>query len=142
MPGVEHTGNSEITALVTSDPAKADELGKKYNVEALFSYEQFPEALSSGSFDAIYLATPNWRRAEFIVPSLKAGIHVLTEKPLEVSTAKCKDILEAEAASNVNSWSPTDFIWSRRHSIPSIKFDRSPRGSPSLRVDIFSIGRS
>jgi len=28
MPGVKHTGNSEITALVTSDPTKAKALGR------------------------------------------------------------------------------------------------------------------
>src|SRR5580658_4940054 len=100
MPGVDHTGNSEIIALVTSDPVKARELGEKYGVEAVFSYEQFQEALTSGTFDAIYLATPNWRHAEFIVPALKAGIHVLTEKPLEVSTEKCRQILEAAKESS------------------------------------------
>ncbi|WP_254062255.1 hypothetical protein [Acidobacterium sp. S8] len=41
MPGVEHTGNSEISALITSDPVKADELGKKYGVAAVFGYENF-----------------------------------------------------------------------------------------------------
>lgn len=100
MPGVEHTGNSVITALVTSDPEKAEELGKKYDVKATHTYEQFADALTSGTFDAIYLATPNWRHAEFIVPALQAGIHVLTEKPLEVSTAKCQEILAAERASS------------------------------------------
>lgn len=96
MPGVEHTGNSRITALVTSDRQKAEQLGEKYEVEATFTYEQFPQALRSGIFDAIYLATPNWRHAEFIIPALQAGIHVLSEKPLEVSTAKCEGILAAE----------------------------------------------
>lgn len=100
MPGVEHTGNSEITALITSDPKKATELGKMYDVKATYTYEQFAQALQSGTFDAIYLATPNWRHAEFIVPALKAGIHVLSEKPLEVSTAKCEEILAAEKASS------------------------------------------
>ena len=100
MPGVEHTGNSIITALVTSDPAKAKELGEKYDLEATYTYEQFDEAIASGVFDAIYLATPNWRHAEFIVPALKAGIHVLTEKPLEVSTAKCQEILDAAKTSS------------------------------------------
>jgi predicted dehydrogenase len=97
MPGVAHTGNSEITVLVTSDVEKAAKLGEKYKVEATYNYEQFGEALSSGRFDAIYLATPNWRHAEFIIPALKAGIHVLTEKPLEVTTAKCEEIM-AEAS--------------------------------------------
>ena len=100
MPGVNHTGNSVMTALITSDSVKAAELGKKYDVEATYTYEQFDEALRSGNFDAIYLATPNWRHAEFIVPALQAGIHVLTEKPLEISTAKCKEILAAAKASS------------------------------------------
>jgi predicted dehydrogenase len=99
MPGVEHTGNSEITALVTSDPVKAEALGRKYNVSTVFGYEEFASAIQSGVFDAIYLATPNWRHAEFIVPALQAGIHVLTEKPLEVSTEKCNEILNAKKLS-------------------------------------------
>lgn len=95
MPGVKHSGNSVITALITSDPSKAEELGKKYEVEATFHYEEFDKALQSNVFDAIYLATPNWRHAEFIIPALQAGIHVLTEKPLEVSTEKCHAIVNA-----------------------------------------------
>jgi predicted dehydrogenase len=58
MPGVKHTGNSEIAALITSDPTKAAELGDKYDVKAMFGYEQFDSALASGTFDAIYLAIP------------------------------------------------------------------------------------
>jgi predicted dehydrogenase len=81
---------------VTSDELKAKEVGSKYGVKATYSYEQFETALSSGLFDAIYLATPNWRHAEFIIPALRAGLHVLTEKPLEVSTEKCREILKAE----------------------------------------------
>ncbi len=58
IPGVSHTGNSEISALVTSDSEKAAVLGKKHQVPT-FNYEQFDESLKSGTFDAIYLATPN-----------------------------------------------------------------------------------
>ncbi len=100
MPGVAHTGNSTITALVTSDAEKAKELAKKYGVEATYNYEEFQKALDSRTFDAIYLATPNWRHAEFIVPALNAGIHVLAEKPLEISTERCEAILAAERASS------------------------------------------
>lgn len=100
MPGVEHTGNSVMTAIVTGDPTKAEELTKKYDLQASYSYEQFGEAIASGTFDAIYLATPNWRHAEFVIPALKAGIHVLVEKPLEVSTAKCQEILDAAKTSS------------------------------------------
>jgi predicted dehydrogenase len=99
MPGVAHTGNSEITALVTSDAEKARELADKYDVKATYTYEEFDRALAERTFDALYLATPNWRHAEFIVPALAAGIHVLTEKPLEISTAQCAKIVAAAKAS-------------------------------------------
>jgi predicted dehydrogenase len=100
LPGVEHTGNSSIAALVTSDPVKAGRLAERYNVEHIYSYEQFPEMLSSGNVDAVYIATPNWRHAEFVLPALAAGIHVLVEKPLEIDSARCQQILDAQRSSN------------------------------------------
>jgi predicted dehydrogenase len=99
MPGVDHTGNSEINALVTGDPEKARRVGEQYGVEDIYTYEQFDRMLTSGKVDAIYLAAPNWRHAEFVVPALKAGIHVLVEKPLEVSTEQCEAIAAAAKAS-------------------------------------------
>ncbi|MBY9063302.1 Gfo/Idh/MocA family oxidoreductase [Sphingomonas yunnanensis] len=95
MPGVKHTGNSEITALVSGDPVKLSKLGKKYGVKHLLGYEGFAGLLKTGEIDAIYLATPNWRHAEFAVPALEAGIHVLCEKPLEVSSEQAQLIADA-----------------------------------------------
>lgn len=95
MPGVKHTGNSEITALVSGNPAKLKELARDYGVEDTYAYEQFGDLIASGQVDAIYLATPNWRHAEFAVPALEAGIHVLCEKPLEISTSQAQAIRNA-----------------------------------------------
>ncbi|GJD64301.1 Gfo/Idh/MocA family protein [Methylobacterium frigidaeris] len=100
LPGVAHTGNSEVVAFVTGDSEKARGVGKQYGVTDTYGYEQFGELLASGNIDAIYLATPNWRHAEFAIPALKAGIHVLVEKPLEVSTEKCQEILEVAKTSS------------------------------------------
>ncbi|RYZ77059.1 MAG: Gfo/Idh/MocA family oxidoreductase [Proteobacteria bacterium] len=100
LPGIAHTGNSDLAALVSSDIEKAKAVGEKYGVTACYTYSQFPELLKSGDIDAIYLATPNWRHAEFVVPALEAGIHVLLEKPMEISSAKCREILAAQAKSS------------------------------------------
>ncbi|MEH3036620.1 MAG: Gfo/Idh/MocA family oxidoreductase [Sphingomonas adhaesiva] len=99
MPGVSHTGNSTITALVSDDPEKLRALGERYGVEHLYPYERFGELLASGEIDAVYIATPNWRHAEFAIPALNAGIHVLCEKPLEISAAKCREIIAASETS-------------------------------------------
>src|SRR5436305_5523850 len=114
LPGVEHTGNSEVTAFVSSNPEKARELGKQYGITSCYSYEQFGDLLKSGTIVAIYLATPNWRHAEFIIPALRAGIHVLAEKPLEVNTAKCKEIIEAQ-----RNWSAKLMVAYRLHFEPA-----------------------
>jgi len=100
MPGVSHTGNSKITALVSDDPEKLAALGDRYGVEHRYSYDEFPALLASGEIDAIYIGTPNWRHAEFAVPALEAGIHVLCEKPLEISAAKCREIIAAAEKSS------------------------------------------
>jgi predicted dehydrogenase len=99
LPGVEHTGNSTIAALVTGDPVKAGRLAERYGVAHTYSYEQFPELLQSGNVDAVYIATPNWRHAEFVLPALTAGIHVLVEKPLEIDAVRCQQIVDAQRAS-------------------------------------------
>jgi predicted dehydrogenase len=99
LPGVEHTGNSTIAALVTGDPVKAGRLAERYGVAHTYSYEQFPELLQSGNVDAVYIATPNWRHAEFVLPALTAGIHVLVEKPLEIDTVHCQQIVDAQRVS-------------------------------------------
>ncbi|HEX4582616.1 MAG TPA: Gfo/Idh/MocA family oxidoreductase [Acidobacteriaceae bacterium] len=99
LPAAEHTGNSSIAALVTSDPVKAGRLAERYSVQHTYNYEQFPEMLASGNVDAVYIATPNWRHAEFVLPALAAGIHVLVEKPLEIDSARCQKILDAQRSS-------------------------------------------
>jgi predicted dehydrogenase len=100
LPGVAHTGNSEVTAFVTGDPEKARELGKRYGVDHCYGYDDYERLLGSGEIDAVYIASPNWRHAEFAIPALKAGIHVLCEKPLDVSSEKGRAIAEAAAASS------------------------------------------
>lgn len=99
LPGIAATGNSELVALVTSDPEKARRVGKQYGIEATYDYTEFQALLDSGTIDAIYLGTPNWRHAEFIIPALAAGVHILTEKPLEITAAKCREIVDAQKAS-------------------------------------------
>ncbi|CAN5264121.1 Gfo/Idh/MocA family oxidoreductase [soil metagenome] len=100
MPGIDHTGNSKLVALVSGDRDKAQGVAMQYGIEAIYGYGDFATLLASGTIDAIYLATPNWRHAEFAIPALQAGIHVLCEKPLEVSVEKCRAILDAERASS------------------------------------------
>lgn len=95
MPGIARAGNSELAALVTGDPVKADDLAGKYKIKA-WSYERYDELLASGEIDAVYIATPNALHTPFAVAALEAGIHVLLEKPMASSVAEAEMILAAQ----------------------------------------------
>ncbi|GAC1421569.1 MAG: Gfo/Idh/MocA family oxidoreductase [Acidobacteriaceae bacterium] len=95
MPGVSHTGNSELRALVTGSDQKAAKLGERYGITHTFSYEEYDEMLRSDVVDAVYLALPNFAHVDFAVRALDAGIHLLLEKPMAVSVAQCERICAA-----------------------------------------------
>ncbi len=95
LPGIEHTGNSEVVALVTGHEDKAEKVGEKYGVDKIYSYEELDGLLQSGDIDAVYLATPNFAHVEYAVKTLEAGIHLLLEKPMAVSVAECERMIAA-----------------------------------------------
>ncbi len=95
LPGVEHTGNSEVVALVTSHEQKAEQVGQKYGISKVVSYEEYGDLLRSGEIDAAYLATPNFDHVGLAVATLDAGVHLLLEKPMAVSVAECEQMIAA-----------------------------------------------
>ncbi len=99
MPGVAHTGNSVLSAIISGDAEKADLLAIKYGLEHVYSYDRFDEALRSGNFEAIYLAVPNSQHRDFAVRALDAGIHVLLEKPMAPTVDDCLAIIAASERS-------------------------------------------
>lgn len=99
MPGVEHTGNSEMVALVSGHEEKAEEVGEKYGITKIYSYDEMGALLTSGEIDAVYLATPNFDHVQLAVQTLEAGIHLLLEKPMAVSVEECGRIIAASEKS-------------------------------------------
>ena len=95
MPGVEHTGNSVMTALVTGDAEKARELAKMYDIEHVTDYNGYEALVKSGKLDAVYIATPNSNHTDFVVKALEAGIHVLCEKPMAETPEDCQKMIDA-----------------------------------------------
>lgn len=98
MPGISRTDNSELAALVTGDPVKADELASKYKIKA-WSYDQYDTLLRSGEIDAVYVATPNALHTPYVLAALEAGIHVLLEKPATASLADAEQIMDMQKTS-------------------------------------------
>jgi predicted dehydrogenase len=93
--------NCKLAAFVSDDPTKLKKLGRKYNVDLLYSYDQYDELLHSGEIDAVYIALPNSMHAEYTIRAARAGIHVLCEKPMAVTEDECLQMIAACRENNV-----------------------------------------
>ncbi|AMP40060.1 Gfo/Idh/MocA family protein [Ralstonia solanacearum] len=95
LPGVAHSGNAIVTALVTGDAAKASVLAQRYRIGHVCGYADYERLLASGDIDAIYLALPNDMHRQYALPALQRGIHVLLERPMATSEADCEAMIDA-----------------------------------------------
>lgn len=100
LPAFRHARrNSRLAALVSDDATKLKALGRQYGVERLYAYERVDELFASGDIDAVYIALPNHMHLEYTVRAAQAGLHVLCEKPMAVSSNECEQMIaECERA--------------------------------------------
>jgi predicted dehydrogenase len=94
LPAFAHARrNSQLTAVVSADRTKRREVAKRYRLDQTFSYDQFEDCLRS--VDAVYIALPNSMHAEYTIRAARAGVHVLCEKPMAVTTDECRQMIAA-----------------------------------------------
>jgi len=70
---------------------RADILAKRYNVTAYYSIEDLVK--KEKSLDVVSICTPNGLHAEHSIVALKAGYHVLCEKPMALNVKDCKRMI-------------------------------------------------
>lgn len=95
LPAFRKAQRSQLVALVSDDAAKLRELGDRYGVDRRVRYDQYEELLASGDVDAVYICLPNDLHEEFTVRAAGHGVHVLCEKPLAVTAAECRRMIDA-----------------------------------------------
>ncbi|HLK62122.1 MAG TPA: Gfo/Idh/MocA family oxidoreductase [Bryobacteraceae bacterium] len=78
LPAILEEPHSVLAGLVTRDPAKAEQ----YGVPA---WTDFHSALAGCPADAVYIATPVFLHAPQTIAALRAGKHVLCEKPMALN---------------------------------------------------------
>jgi len=94
------TDKAQLSALVTGDDDKADEVGFKYGV-ASYMYEEYDQLLATGDIDAVYIALPNSKHREYTERAARAGVHVLCEKPLAYTAEDAQAMIDACERANV-----------------------------------------
>lgn len=102
LPAFAHAqSNSDVTALVSDDPAKLQQISKKYHIPHTYTYKEYDRCLRDRHIDAVYIALPNHLHCEYAVRAAQAGIHVLCEKPMAVTEQECRRMIDAAEQAHV-----------------------------------------
>ena len=95
----EHIQNSGILlAVCDTDINKAKALGEKYKAKWFNSLEAM--LASCPEIDVVSVCTPNGLHAEHSITALKAGRHVLCEKPMALTVPDCSEMINAAERAN------------------------------------------
>jgi predicted dehydrogenase len=85
---IRSDGKASISAVVEKYPEKAILFSEKYGIPNI--YTTIEEMVAAGGNDALVIGTPNFLHAPQSIAALKAGIHVMVEKPMAMNTAEAK----------------------------------------------------
>jgi 1,5-anhydro-D-fructose reductase (1,5-anhydro-D-mannitol-forming) len=92
IPAIQAEPGSRLYGLVTRDPAKA----RPYNARTWTSLDEaLSDPLVQAEVQAVYVATPVFLHAPQTIQSLRAGKHVLCEKPMAMNEAEARSMVQA-----------------------------------------------
>jgi len=110
----------ELTALVEKFSEKATILVQKFRIKN--QYETVEQMLKAGGVEALVIGTPNYLHAPQAIAALKAGVHVMVEKPMAMNAREAEKMIEASEKSGAklmvaHCWRfDEDVLWLKRES--------------------------
>ncbi len=101
-PALKHTQFCELKGIVTGTPEKEGKWQNEYGLspEHTYNYETFDKLADDPAIDIVYIVLPNFMHAEYTIRALKAGKHVICEKPMGMNAQECKDMITAAKKAN------------------------------------------
>lgn len=95
-----------VQGIASRNYGKAYKFAKKFKVKE--AYENYETMLASENIDAVYIAVPHPWHCEYAAKALKAGKHVLCEKPMAMNSGQVQYLIDLAYDNNVflmeNMW--------------------------------------
>ena len=99
IPGMKMADNCELYAIAGRNEDKVNSFKDEYGFKkAYYGYEKL---LEDPDIQAVYIPLPNGLHKEWVLRALKAGKHVLCEKPMALNAQDAKEMFDTARKNNV-----------------------------------------
>jgi predicted dehydrogenase len=99
IPAMQQGELTTVTAIASRDLNKAKEAASALDIPK--AYGSYEELLADPDIDAIYNPLPNQLHVPWTTKAAEAGKHVLCEKPLSMTVAEARSLLDVRARTGV-----------------------------------------
>ena len=95
LPRMHECEFSQPVALVSGSPEKARTIADEYGVAPrnIYNYQNYDSIADNPEIEVVYVVLPNSMHHEYTIRALRAGKHVLCEKPMSVSVAEAEEMV-------------------------------------------------
>jgi predicted dehydrogenase len=103
--GLRTAKDAKLKAVVTGHPKEKGEVyATRYGLApgSIYTYDTYAKLRDNRDVDAVYIGLPNSMHCDYTVRAAEAGKHVLCEKPMAISSAECRRMIDACRSHNVH----------------------------------------
>jgi len=99
LPDLALTENLEVVAVSSRTQPRADTFASEFGIPR--SYGAYQAMLADPDVDVVYICTPNGSHFAMAAQAVRAGKHILCEKPLTVNAAQARRLADLAREHNV-----------------------------------------
>lgn len=88
IPAILRCANAQLQAMASREPARLAECQTQFG--PFTAHASYDALLADPAVDAVYLPLPNSLHCEWAIKAMRAGKHVLCEKPLALNAAEAE----------------------------------------------------
>jgi predicted dehydrogenase len=101
-PGLYRAGNSQLIVVADRNAARAEDFARRHGVARW--HDDAEAIIRAPDVDIVYVATMTESHRDLVLRCAAAGKPVLTEKPMAMSHADCRRMIEACRDAKVSLW--------------------------------------
>ncbi|MCJ7487995.1 MAG: Gfo/Idh/MocA family oxidoreductase [Candidatus Aminicenantes bacterium] len=99
IPAVRRSRNGVLAGIAARDESRARDWADRFGF--LRSHRTYQELVEDPAIDAVYIPLPNDLHAEWSIRAMRAGKHVLCEKPMAMNALEVRAMIGAAEAAGV-----------------------------------------